>query len=150
MATSVTDDLMADSFAPAQTYTSSSLTGSSATANNYMIMQTDAQGQVTFNLHQNNTSGLKTPMIATAMGSSTQMKTSLDTIFTVITSIVMSSHDLNHTLRHAHRAWLLKQGKLLVSGRRDEVLTPSNLALAYGMNFRRLDIEGHRMLIPTT
>ncbi|WP_423244745.1 adhesion domain-containing protein [Escherichia albertii] len=86
MATSVTDDLMADSFAPAQTYTSSSLTGASATANNYMIMQTDAQGQVTFNLHQNNTSGLKTPMIATAMGSSTQMKTSLDTIFTVITS----------------------------------------------------------------
>ncbi len=26
-------------------------------------------------------------------------------------AIVMSSHDLNHTLRHAHRAWLLKGGK---------------------------------------
>lgn len=85
-ATSVNDDLMADSFAPAQTYSSSSLTGSSTTASNYMIMQTDAQGQVTFNLHQDNTSGLKTPMIATATGSSTQIKASLDTIFTVITS----------------------------------------------------------------
>ncbi|EPQ7634845.1 adhesion domain-containing protein [Escherichia albertii] len=85
-ATSVNDDLMADSFAPAQTYSSSSLTGSSTTASNYMIMQADAQGQVTFNLHQDNTSGLKTPMIATATGSSTQMKASLDTIFTVITS----------------------------------------------------------------
>lgn len=84
--TSINDDLMADSFAPAQTYTSGSLTGSSTTANNYMMMQTDARGQVTFNLHQDNTSGLKTPMIATATGSSTQMKVSLDTIFTVITS----------------------------------------------------------------
>ncbi|MDN3999404.1 DUF823 domain-containing adhesin [Escherichia albertii] len=84
--TSINDDLMADSFAPAQTYTSGSLTGSSTTANNYMIMQTDARGQVTFNLHQDNISGLKTPMIVTATGSSTQMKASLDTIFTVITS----------------------------------------------------------------
>ncbi|MGQ7110708.1 3-deoxy-7-phosphoheptulonate synthase, partial [Escherichia sp. TWPC-MK] len=56
-------------------------------------------------------------------------------------AIVMSSHDLNHTLRHAHRAWLLKGGKMLASGRREEVLTPPNLAQAYGMNFRRLDIE---------
>ena len=64
-------------------------------------------------------------------------------------AVVMSSHDLNHTLRHAHRAWLLKGGKMLASGRREEVLTPPNLAQAYGMNFRRLDIEGHRMLIST-
>ncbi len=64
-------------------------------------------------------------------------------------AIVMSSHDLNHTLRHAHRAWLLKGGKMLASGRREEVLTPPNLAQAYGMNFRRLDIEGHIMLIST-
>lgn len=65
-------------------------------------------------------------------------------------AVVMSSHDLNHTLRHAHRAWLLKEGKLLASGPRDEVLTPANLARAYGLTFRRLDIEGHRMLISTT
>ena len=65
-------------------------------------------------------------------------------------AIVMSSHDLNHTLRHAHKAWLLKRGKLLASGSRDAVLTPANLSMAYGVNFRRLDIEGHRMLISTT
>ncbi|HHE5697474.1 TPA: vitamin B12 ABC transporter ATP-binding protein BtuD [Citrobacter amalonaticus] len=65
-------------------------------------------------------------------------------------AIVMSSHDLNHTLRHAHRAWLLKQGKLLASGPRDEVLTPAHLTRAYGLHFRRLDIEGHRMVISTT
>ncbi|WP_324724182.1 vitamin B12 ABC transporter ATP-binding protein BtuD [Lelliottia sp. JS-SCA-14] len=64
-------------------------------------------------------------------------------------AIVMSSHDLNHTLRHAHRVWLLARGKLLASGPRDSVLTPPHLAKAYGMPFRRLDIEGHRMLIST-
>ncbi|WP_422732243.1 vitamin B12 ABC transporter ATP-binding protein BtuD [Leclercia pneumoniae] len=64
-------------------------------------------------------------------------------------AIVMSSHDLNHTLRHAHRVWLLKRGELLASGARDKVLTPPNLARAYGMPFRRLDIEGHRMIIST-
>ncbi|XTZ40546.1 vitamin B12 ABC transporter ATP-binding protein BtuD [Salmonella enterica] len=63
-------------------------------------------------------------------------------------SVVMSSHDLNHTLRHAHQVWLLSAGKMVASGRRDEVLTPAHLAQAYGMSFRRLDIEGHRMLIP--
>ncbi|MTH46894.1 vitamin B12 ABC transporter ATP-binding protein BtuD [Intestinirhabdus alba] len=64
-------------------------------------------------------------------------------------AVVMSSHDLNHTLRHAQQAWLLKQGTLLASGPCEAVLTPPNLARAYGLNFRRLDIEGHRMLIST-
>ncbi len=39
-------------------------------------------------------------------------------------AIVMSSHDLNHTLRHAHKAWLLKRGKLIACGRREEVFDP--------------------------
>jgi len=65
-------------------------------------------------------------------------------------AIVMSSHDLNHTLRHAHRVWLLKRGQLIASGVRDSVLTPPNLARAYDMSFRRLDIEGHRMIISTS
>ena len=64
------------------------------------------------------------------------------------TTVVMSSHDLNHSLRRAHQVWLLRQGKLIASGPRDEVLTPQNLATAYGMPFRRLDLAGHRMLIP--
>ncbi|XWJ89411.1 vitamin B12 ABC transporter ATP-binding protein BtuD [Phytobacter ursingii] len=63
-------------------------------------------------------------------------------------TVVMSSHDLNHSLRRAHQVWLLRQGKLIASGPRDEVLTPQNLASAYGMTFRRLDLAGHRMLIP--
>ncbi|WP_409456028.1 vitamin B12 ABC transporter ATP-binding protein BtuD [Pseudescherichia sp.] len=64
-------------------------------------------------------------------------------------TVVMSSHDLNHTLRHAHQAWLLRNGKLIASGPRDSVLTPARLAEAYGMPFRRLDVEGHSVLIST-
>lgn len=65
-------------------------------------------------------------------------------------AVVMSSHDLNHTLRHAHRVWLLARGSLVASGTRDVVLTPAHLARAYNMRFRRLDIEGHQMLISDT
>lgn len=77
----------------------------------------------------------------------------LDTLLSALCgqgiAVVMSSHDLNHTLRHAHSVWLLARGKMIASGTRDSVLTPPNLARAYHMPFRRLDIEGHKMLIST-
>ncbi|MCK7449805.1 vitamin B12 ABC transporter ATP-binding protein BtuD [Enterobacter chengduensis] len=77
----------------------------------------------------------------------------LDTLLSALSrkgiAVVMSGHDLNHTLRHAHRVWLLSQGKMIASGPREQVLTPPNLARAYNMSFRRLDIEGHKMLIST-
>ncbi|MGG1929016.1 ATP-binding cassette domain-containing protein [Enterobacter soli] len=45
----------------------------------------------------------------------------LDTILSSLTragvAVVMSSHDLNHTLRHAHRVWLLARGKMIASAR---------------------------------
>ncbi|MGK3224002.1 vitamin B12 ABC transporter ATP-binding protein BtuD [Enterobacter soli] len=77
----------------------------------------------------------------------------LDSLLSSLTragvAVVMSSHDLNHTLRHAHRVWLLARGKMIASGARDSVLTPAHLATAYNMHFRRLDIEGHKMLVST-
>ncbi|WP_088236904.1 vitamin B12 ABC transporter ATP-binding protein BtuD [Kosakonia oryzendophytica] len=65
-------------------------------------------------------------------------------------TLVMSSHDLNHTLRHTHQAWLLNGGKLIANGAGQDVLVPSMLEVAYGVPFRRLEIEGHSMLIPVT
>lgn len=62
-------------------------------------------------------------------------------------AVVMSSHDLNHSLRHAHRVWLMRHGLLVANGTCDEVLRPSHLTNVYGVPFRSLDIEGHRMLI---
>jgi len=63
-------------------------------------------------------------------------------------TVIMSSHDLNHTLRHAHQVWLLGKGQLMAAGTREQVMTPQNLSHAYGIPFRRLDMAGHRMLIP--
>ncbi|ALB64739.1 vitamin B12-transporter ATPase [Cronobacter condimenti 1330] len=62
-------------------------------------------------------------------------------------AVVMSSHDLNHTLRHAHRVWLMREGKLIAEGLCDEVMTPSRLGEAYGVPFQRLQVAGHSMLI---
>ena len=73
----------------------------------------------------------------------------LNALYRAGITVVMSSHDLNHTLRHAQQAWLLRSGKLIASGARDSVLTPARLAQAYGMPFRRLDVEGHSVLIST-
>lgn len=62
-------------------------------------------------------------------------------------AIVMSSHDLNYTLRHAGRVWLLCQGRLIASGETENVMQPAHLSAAYNMRFQRLDIAGHQMLI---
>lgn len=71
----------------------------------------------------------------------------LSTLSAAGITIVMSSHDLNHSLRHANQVWLMRQGLLVASGPCDEVLIPSHLTRAYEVPFRSLDIEGHRMLI---
>lgn len=62
-------------------------------------------------------------------------------------AIIMSSHDLNHSLRYADRVWLLRAGELLAQGTSTEVLSPEYLDSAYNMSFRLLSVEGHRMLI---
>ncbi|WP_313109178.1 vitamin B12 ABC transporter ATP-binding protein BtuD [Atlantibacter sp.] len=62
-------------------------------------------------------------------------------------SVVMSSHDLNHTLRRAHRVWLLQNGKMLAQGESRDVMRPENLKHAYGIDFHRLQIDGYSMLI---
>ncbi|WP_058909821.1 vitamin B12 ABC transporter ATP-binding protein BtuD [Entomohabitans teleogrylli] len=62
-------------------------------------------------------------------------------------AVVMSSHDLNHTLRHADRVWLLRGGKMVAQGAADEVLTAHNLQQAYHIAFRRVAVDGHNMLI---
>lgn len=78
------NDLVADTFNPAQTMQSAAMNGQNN--NNYLVIQTDAQGKATLNLHQDNSTGLRTPMSATALGSSAKPNATLDAIFTVITS----------------------------------------------------------------
>ncbi|KNC88790.1 vitamin B12 ABC transporter ATP-binding protein BtuD [Trabulsiella odontotermitis] len=62
-------------------------------------------------------------------------------------TVVMSSHDLNYSLRNAHRVWLMRDGKLIASGEKDAVLTPEHLFQAWQIHFQRLDISGHQILV---
>ena len=61
-------------------------------------------------------------------------------------TVIMSGHDINHSLHHAHRVWLLKNGQLVQQGSASEVLQPETLSATYGVPFRRLTVEGHEML----
>ncbi len=61
-------------------------------------------------------------------------------------SVVMSSHDLNHSLQYADRVWLLRRGQQAVVGRPRQVLTPENLSALYQVPFRLLEVEGRPML----
>lgn len=91
---------------------------------------------------------LDEPMNSLDVAQQTALDRLLSELVTMGITVIMSSHDLNHTLRHAHQSWLLSKGKLMAAGPRDAVMTPQNLTRAYGIPFRRLDIAGHRMLIP--
>jgi vitamin B12 transport system ATP-binding protein len=62
-------------------------------------------------------------------------------------SIVMSSHDLNHTLRFSSQAWLMRRGQMLASGETPHVLTIENLTAAYDMPFKKLQADGVQVLI---
>ena len=62
-------------------------------------------------------------------------------------AVVMSSHDLNHTLRHAGQSWLLCQGEAIACGETAEVLNEENLTAAYAIPFQRVEVAGHIMLI---
>lgn len=61
-------------------------------------------------------------------------------------AIVMSSHDLNHSLRYADQVWLMRQGNVLAQGEPERVLTPDRLHQAYDIDFRLLSVEGHHLL----
>ncbi|MBV8043705.1 vitamin B12 ABC transporter ATP-binding protein BtuD [Pluralibacter sp.] len=64
-------------------------------------------------------------------------------------TIVMSSHDLNHTLRFAQRVWLLCKGKLIASGETQQIMTTDNLQQIYRLPFKKMNVEGYQVLIST-
>lgn len=61
-------------------------------------------------------------------------------------SVIASSHDLNHSLQQADRVWLMDQGALIAQGEPAEVLTPQRLTPIYQIAFRRLELEGRKLL----
>lgn len=64
-------------------------------------------------------------------------------------AIVASGHDLNHSLRHADRVWLMHQGNVVRQGSGKEVLTAAQLAPLYQTTFEQIDTpQGPLLFIP--
>ncbi|WP_130834914.1 vitamin B12 ABC transporter ATP-binding protein BtuD [[Erwinia] mediterraneensis] len=62
-------------------------------------------------------------------------------------TVVTSGHDLNHSLQHAQRVWLLHQGAVVAQGAASTVLTPEQLAPLYQIAFRQAELDGRPQLM---
>ena len=65
-------------------------------------------------------------------------------------SVIMSGHDLNHSLRHAQQVWLMAAGQVVAQGEAGAVLQPERLQQVYQVAFRKLTVEGHQILTTLT
>ena len=61
-------------------------------------------------------------------------------------SVIASSHDLNHSLQHADRVWLMNRGQVVAQGEPAKVLTPQRLTPLYQITFRQIQLEGRTLL----
>ncbi|ELZ5940100.1 ATP-binding cassette domain-containing protein [Providencia stuartii] len=43
-------------------------------------------------------------------------------------TVIMSGHNLSHSYQHANRIWMLKEGKIIFSGKPEQVMTEVNLS----------------------
>lgn len=62
-------------------------------------------------------------------------------------SVVASGHDLNHSLRHAGRVWLMHQGAMVAQGTADNVLTAEQLGPLYQIDFQRIETPQGALLL---
>lgn len=61
--------------------------------------------------------------------------------------IMLTSHDLNHTLRHAHQVWLMAAGQRVAQGTPHDVVTPAVLQQVWPVPIRQFEAEGQRFLM---
>lgn len=62
-------------------------------------------------------------------------------------TIVMTGHDLNHTLAQADQVWIIDHGRCVAQGNTMQVMTEARLQSVYGVPFRRVHIEGRDLLL---
>ncbi|WLS80628.1 vitamin B12 ABC transporter ATP-binding protein BtuD [Erwinia pyri] len=61
-------------------------------------------------------------------------------------TVIMSGHDINHSLHHARTVWLMKEGALVQQGEAKSVLQPETLSKLFGVPFHKLHAENHEIL----
>ncbi len=63
-------------------------------------------------------------------------------------AVVIATHDLLTAYRFIDRALLLRNGKVVAMGARDEVLTPENIEKTYGIRVRVYHVNGETLIAP--
>ncbi|MBW7984086.1 vitamin B12 ABC transporter ATP-binding protein BtuD [Enterobacillus tribolii] len=62
-------------------------------------------------------------------------------------SVIASAHDINHTLHHARRVWMLKNGVLMAQGATENIMVPDNLSRLFNMSFTQVENGDKRWLL---
>lgn len=62
-------------------------------------------------------------------------------------AVVACTHDLNHTLHHAERVWLLSAGRMIAQGQAEAVMDPELLATVFGVPFQRHAVDGRHWIV---
>ncbi|WP_342221877.1 vitamin B12 ABC transporter ATP-binding protein BtuD [Candidatus Fukatsuia endosymbiont of Tuberolachnus salignus] len=52
-------------------------------------------------------------------------------------SVIISTHDLNHSLQQADQIWLLAAGRVVIQGKAKQVMQPKILSKIFGIEFQR-------------
>ncbi|AIR71621.1 vitamin B12 ABC transporter ATP-binding protein BtuD [Dickeya fangzhongdai] len=62
-------------------------------------------------------------------------------------AVIASGHDLNHTLHHADRVWLMSRGELMAQGAVADVMQPEALSPVFGVAFTRYALDGRHWML---
>lgn len=89
---------------------------------------------------------LDEPMTALDIGQQKAVDDLIAALCAAGISVIASSHDLNHSLQHADRVWLMNRGQVVAQGDPANVLTPQRLTPLYQITFRQIQLEGRTLL----
>jgi len=62
-------------------------------------------------------------------------------------SVVISDHDLNHTLHYAHEVWLMSAGEVISAGKCPDVMQPETLSAVYKVIFQGYELAGRHWIM---
>ncbi|WP_027711729.1 vitamin B12 ABC transporter ATP-binding protein BtuD [Dickeya chrysanthemi] len=62
-------------------------------------------------------------------------------------TVIASGHDLNHTLHHADRVWLMSAGEVAAQGTAADVMQPDRLSAVFGVAFTDYVLEGRHWML---
>ncbi|CAM3705914.1 vitamin B12 ABC transporter ATP-binding protein BtuD [Rahnella bruchi] len=62
-------------------------------------------------------------------------------------SVVMSDHDLNHTLHYAHNVWLMSAGEVVKTGKCSDVMQAETLSAVYKVAFQGYKLAGRQWIM---